>query len=341
MAAQPSKIRVEICRRSGSMMNPFAKAKRFSSPTRKHLLTLCTVAFLVFVMVPIRLHAQAANAGSVSGLVADASGGSVAGASITLTDKGTGIVRTTTSNEAGRYLFANVPPGTYTITANKTGFSLSKVSEISVVVGTPLTIDFKLEVGSVSQTVEVSAAGAELQTSNSTIGTSIVGETLLMLPNIGRETAALATLQPAVTPNGYTAGVVNDQNTYQLDGGSISDDMAGSNNIYTPSFANTNPVTTGGAATGVIPTPVESIEEFRVNTSNQTADFNGSAGSQVQMVTKRGTNQYHGALYEYYLNNVVGGGNTWDNNRLKIPIPQSHRNRFGGAVGGPLTPSFL
>jgi hypothetical protein len=161
-----------------------------------------------------------------------------------------------------------------------------------------------------------------------------------MLPNIGRETAALATLQPAVTPNGYTAGVVNDQNTYQLDGGSISDDMAGSNNIYTPSFANTNPVTTGGAATGVIPTPVESIEEFRVNTSNQTADFNGSAGSQVQMVTKRGTNQYHGALYEYYFNNVVGGANTWDNNRLNQPIPQSHRNRFGGAVGGPLTPSF-
>ena len=209
-----------------------------------------------------------------------------------------------------------------------------------MVVGTPLNIDFKLELGSMTQTVEVSTTGADLQTTNSTIGTSIVGETLLMLPNVGRETAALATLQPAVTPNGYTAGVVNDQNTYQLDGGSISDDMAGSNNIYTPSFANTNPVTTGGAATGVIPTPVESIEEFRVNTSNQTADFNGSAGSQVQMVTKRGTNQYHGALYEYYLNNVVGGANSWDNNRLNIPIPQAHRNRFGGAVGGPVTPSF-
>lgn len=320
------------------MMNPsHGKAKRFSSLSRNQILA---VAFLVLVIVPVPLHGQATTAGGVSGLVADASGGSVAGATITLTDKGTGIARTTTSNEAGRYLFANVPSGTYTITANKTGFNLSKVSEISVVVGTPLTIDFKLEVGSVSQTVEVSAAGAELQTANSTIGTSIVGDTLLMLPNIGRETAALATLQPAVTPNGYTAGVVNDQNTYQLDGGSISDDMAGSNNVYTPSFANTNPVTTGGAATGVIPTPVESIEEFRVNTSNQTADFNGSAGSQVQMVTKRGTNQYHGALYEYYLNNVVGGANSWDNNRLKVPIPQAHRNRFGGAVGGPLTPSF-
>lgn len=310
------------------------------SSSRKHFLALIAAVLLLFLLVPAPLHSQAVDAGTVAGLVTDSSGGTVAGATITLTDKSTSTARTTTSNEAGRYLFANVPPGTYEIAANKTGFNLARVSAVKVVVGTPLNIDFKLELGSVSQTVEVSTTGADLQTANSTIGTSIVGDALLMLPNIGRETAALATLQPAVTPNGYTAGVVNDQNTYQLDGGSISDDMAGSNNIYTPSFANTNPVTTGGAATGVIPTPVESIEEFRVNTSNQTADFNGSAGSQVQMVTKRGTNQYHGALYEYYLNNVVGGANTWDNNRLKQPIAQAHRNRFGGAVGGPLTPSF-
>jgi hypothetical protein len=294
----------------------------------------------ICLLMSASLMGQAANAGSVAGLVTDSSGGAVGGATITLTDKATNTPRTTASNEAGRYLFANVPPGPYEITTNKTGFRVAKVSQIEVTIGTPLTINFSLEVGTVAQTVEVTATGAELQTTNATVGTTIAGDALLMLPNVGRETAALATLQPAVTPNGYTAGVVNDQNTYLLDGGNISDDMAGSNNVYTPSFANTNPVTTGGAATGVIPTPVESIEEFRVNTSNQGADFSGSAGSQVQMVTKRGGNQYHGALYEYYLNNVVGGGNSWDNNRLSIPIPQAHRNRFGGAVGGPLTPSF-
>ena len=311
--------------------------------------TSISVIYLVAVIVllsavlaasPTPSYSQAANAGSVAGLVTDPSGGAVADAAIILRDKGTNIPRVTSSNEAGRYVFANVPPGSYEITASKSGFRVGKVRELAVTVGSPLEINFKLELGSVSETIEVNTTGAELQTTNSTIGTTIEGDTLLMLPNIGRETAALATLQPAVTPNGYTAGVVNDQNTYQLDGGNISDDMAGSNNVYTPSFANTNPVTTGGAATGVIPTPVESIEEFRVNTSNQTADFNGSAGSQVQMITKRGTNEYHGALYEYYLNNVVGGANSWDNNRLSIPIPQAHRNRFGGAVGGPLTPSF-
>src|SRR5437660_7243760 len=116
--------------------------------------------------------------------------------------------------------------------------------------------------------------------------------------------------------------------------------MAGSNNIYTPSLANPNPVATGGAATGVIPTPVESIEEVKVSVNNQTADFNSSAGSQVQMVTKRGTNQFHGSLYEYYLDSRVGGANTWDNNRLGVANPSAHRNRFGSSLGAPLTPSF-
>src|SRR5260370_40356728 len=156
----------------------------------------------------------------------------------------------------------------------KTGFRVGKVSQIEITVGTPLTINFSLEVGGMAQTVEVTATGGELQTTNATVGTTIVGDALLMLPNIGRETEALATLQPAVTPNGYTAGVVNDQNSCLLDGGNISDDMAGSNNIYTPSFANANPVTTGGAATGVIPTPVESSAELPTITHHQRADFN-------------------------------------------------------------------
>src|SRR5207245_11599176 len=119
--------------------------------------------------------------------------------------------------------------------------------------------------------------GAVWQPTNSTMGTTIDGNSVLLLPNIGREAAALAALQPAVTPNGYTAGAVNDQNTYQLDGGNISDDMAGSNNIYTPSLNNPNPVATGGAATGVISTPAERIEEVQSSVYNHTAKVNSSA----------------------------------------------------------------
>src|SRR5262249_58683088 len=97
---------------------------------------------------------------------------------------------------------------------------------------------------------------------------------------------------------------------------------------------------TGGTPSGVMPTPAESIEEFRVGTTNQTADFNSSAGGQVQLVTKRGTNQFHGSVYEHYLGSNFQA-NTWSNNRSNIPLPSSHQNRFGFALGGPLTPSFL
>jgi len=102
----------------------------------------------------------------------------------------------------------------------------------------------------------------------------------------------------------------------------------------------------GGIPSGVVPTPVESIEEFKVGTSNQTADFNGASGSQVQMVTKRGTNQFHGSLYEYYFATNVGAANLWRSNHTPspglpyTPLPSSHRNRFGGALGGPLGPRF-
>jgi hypothetical protein len=118
--------------------------------------------------------------------------------------------------------------------------------------------------------------------------------------------------------------------------------MDGTQSTYTLSFA-ANPTTsasTGGLTTGVLPTPVESIEEFKVATNNQTADFNGSSGGQVQMVTKRGTSQWHGAAYEYYLGQNFSA-NLWQSNFIHQPLPDTHQNRFGGAVGGPVLPKFL
>src|SRR5437879_10513957 len=92
--------------------------------------------------------------------------------------------------------------------------------------------------------------------------------------------------------------------------------------------------------TGVIPTPADSVEEFKVNTANQTADFNSSAGAQVQVVTKRGTNTWHGTVYEYYLDNNFSA-NTWDNNLSGTPVPNYHYSRFGAAAGGPLIPKEI
>jgi len=283
---------------------------------------------------------QSTSAGSVAGLVSDASGGSVVGAAITLIDRATSTPRTTTSNESGRYNFANVPPGLYQINANKTGFRVARINEIQVTVGTTLTVDFKLEVGSVAEIVEVTATGAELQTTNATMGTTLSGDTLLLLPNLGRDVTTLLIAQPGVSPDGYSAGANYDQNMYQLDGGNNSNDMDGSMSIYTPSSGSTTPNITGGAPSGVMPTPVESVEEFKVSTSNQTADFNGAGGAQVQLVTKRGTDSWHGAVYEYYLGSNFGA-NTWDNDLAGRKKVSTHQNRFGAAGGGKILPKML
>src|SRR5207253_5297494 len=137
---------------------------------------------------------------------------------------------------------------------------------------------------------------------------------MVLLPIDGRHASTLSVLQVGVAPSGNVAGAASDQIVFQLDGGNNSDDMSGTNSSYVPSNAYTGNSATGGTPSGVIPTPVESIEEFKVGTANQAADFNGAAGSQVQMVTKRGTNQFHGALYEYYFATNVGAANLWRNN---------------------------
>jgi uncharacterized surface anchored protein len=196
------------------MLNPsLPRFWCFHSLVSKHLVALSFLVCLLLAVAPVPLYSQA-NAGSVSGLVTDASGGTVAGATITLTDKSTNTPRSTTSNEAGRYFFANVPPGNYEITANKTGFRLSKVSDITVVVGTPLSIDFTLRLGEVSDTVVVEAAGATLQTLNSSVGTTMAFNQLQELPNLSRDVSSLVTLQPATAPNGSVAGAVTTATTW-------------------------------------------------------------------------------------------------------------------------------
>ncbi len=151
-----------------------------------------------------------------------------------------------------------------------------------------------------------------------------------------------------MTLGGYTAGAVQDQNTYTLDGGQNTDDMSGNSTSYTTNFTGLGGTQTGGSSAGVVPTPVESVEEFKVTTFNQTADFNNGLGSQVQMVTKRGTNQFHGAAYGYYFATNVGAANTWVNDHTPsryglpyTPLPSNHRDRFGAALGGPMAPNFL
>src|SRR5215470_15446909 len=300
---------------------------------------LAVLAVTVF-LVPSDLNAQSTNSGTVEGVITDPSAAAVVGASVTLVDASTGLSRSATTNDSGRYFFANVVPGKYTVTINKSGFRVLKFTDQTVNVGTNLLLNGTLELGSATETVEVTATGVELQTLNATVGNTISGDLLGNLPSIGRDASTFVTLQPGVSPDGSVAGAVVDQSTFMLDGGQNTNDMDGSMQVYTPSFAGdptggivSNQI--GGSPTGVMPTPLDSVEEFKVNTANQTADFNSSAGAQVQVVTKRGTNSWHGSAYEYYFNNGFNG-NSWDNNASGTPLPSYHYNRFGASGGGPI-----
>src|SRR5437879_4931762 len=200
----------------------------------KRVVLLIVALCCLFALTPSASFSQSTSAGSVAGLVTDSSGASVVGATITITEKATTTARTTVSNESGRYNFANIAPGSYQIDANKAGFRVAKVSEIKVTIGIALTVDFKLEIGSIAETVEVTTTGAELQTTNSTIGTTIAGETLQLLPNLGHDVTGLLIAQPGVTSTGQVAGAQYDQNMYQLDGGNNSNNKDGSMKRYTP-----------------------------------------------------------------------------------------------------------
>jgi len=303
----------------------------------KRVALLLAALFCLLAVTPSALFAQSASTGTVAGTVTDPQGAAVAGATIVLTDTATNIPRTAVANDTGRYVFVDVTPGSYNVTVTKTGFRVTKLSDQRVSVGLALTLNVSLELGSVAESVEVSATtGADLQTLNATIGNTVNGVALTSLPALGLDVSTFVTLQPGVAPDGSVAGTVVDQSSFLLDGGNNTNDMDGSMTVYTGSFAN-DPTggVSGSGSSGVMPTPVDSVEEFKVNTTNQTADFNSSAGAEVQVVTKRGTNAWHGTGYEYYLDNNFNA-NSWDNNVTGTPLPSFHYNRFGGAGGGPI-----
>ena len=293
--------------------------------------------------------AQSSNSGTMAGTLTDPSNAVVNGATVTLTDTSTKTARSVTSNDAGRYIFVDVAPGVYDLQVTKQGFSTVK-TQATVKVGEATTANMTLQVGGSNVVVEVTAVGNELQTMNATVGNTITGVELESLPTLGRDVSTFLTLQPGISPDGSVAGAAVDQSYFSLDGGNNTNDMDGSMSVYTMSFAG-DP--TGGVAnqsagvaagaTGVMPTPADSVEEFKTNTANQTADFNSSAGAEVKVVTKRGTNAYHGAVYEYYLDNNFSA-NTWDGKYNAVLAgtpnvpPSFHYSRFGGAFGGPLFP---
>ena len=325
--------------------------KQSTTIARRHFsVAKATVLLTGVILLSTSAWAQATSSSSVSGLVTDQQKSAIPGAEVKLVDPTTSQTSIAKTNDSGRYIFVNVGSGTYSLSVTKEGFSTFRTDALQVTIGQPLTVNATLQVGSTTTTIEVtSTAGAELVTTNASVGTSLTGQVLQDLPNMGRDVSTLALLQPGTTLTGYTAGAVSDQNTYQIDGGNASDDMAGNVTSYQTNFIGLGGTQTSAAPSANIPTPVESVEEFKVATFNQGADFNNSIGGQIQIATKRGTNDWHGSAYGYYFATNLGAANSWANDHTPdaalglayTPIVKNHRSRFGTSIGGPMTPKIL
>lgn len=321
---------------------------------------LASIIFAMCTTGSIPAVAQSTTSGTITGTVVDPTGAAIPAAIIIVIDLSTKAERSTMTTPEGQYALVDIPPGTYAMMATKAGFSKDEIKSLTVSVSTQTTANFKMAIGAESTVITVEASNADLQTLSATTGQTVDPIMVESLPAIGRDVATFVTMQPGVSPAGMVAGTTQDQATFQLDGGSNSSDMDGTYGVYTS--GNTNSTTGGFIAAGpagVVPMPQDSIEEFKVATTGQTADFNNSSGSQSVVVTKRGHDHWHGTAYEYYLDNNFNA-NTWQNNFPVAPSsayptspttdaslgatsytskPSYHYSRFGVAAGGPVLPN--
>lgn len=280
---------------------------------------MSTLASLVFAVCA---WAQVGTS-NVAGSVSDPQGNVVAGATVKLIGN-QGTNRTVVTNDNGYYAFSSVQTGSYRIEVEMKGFKKASVSEFKALVDITTTINVKVEIGEVTETVNVDAAGLEsiVNTSDASLGNNFVSQQILQLPLQGRNVTNLLSLQAGVTPDGYVTGGRADQANITLDGIDVNNQQNAS------------------AFESVIRVNPDSIDEFRVTTSNPDASKGRSSGAQVSLITKSGTNDWRGALYEYHRNTATSA-NDWFNNASGVKRPKLIRNLFGGRIGGPIVKDRL
>jgi hypothetical protein len=280
----------------------------------------CLIALLVCLSPAWNLRAQDTSA-SVTGTVTDASGAVVPGANIELVNPATGQVFKATTNAEGAYTIANITPGPgYTETITAPGFQKTVLTGLYLNVAATRTQNVKLMVGTVSQTVSVSAANQDvtLNTTDATVGNNFQVQYLNDLPISLRDSpASLFIQQPGMTEDGSSTGARVDQDRVTLDGLDVNDEA------------------TGNFGTIIGNAPVDSIQEMRGTTAGMLASSGAGSGGQFDMVTRSGSNHFHGDVNEYHRDTDLEA-NQWFNNFDGIPRSPLIRNQFGGNIGGPL-----
>ncbi|MGA7969796.1 MAG: carboxypeptidase regulatory-like domain-containing protein, partial [Terriglobales bacterium] len=281
------------------------------------------VLLLLVVMLAAALSSAQDATGRIVGTVYDQQGAVIPAVQITVTNNATQETRVATTGKEGTFQLLGLPIGTYKVTAERTGFRTVVSQDQKLQINQVLRIDFKMEVGAESQTIDVGAEAAPVETVNPTLGQSITGRTLTNMPLNGRDMLDLALLQPGVTESNddnegagkYSiAGGRTDSVTFLLDGGN-NNDLLDNSNVLDP-----NP---------------DAIEEFRILTSDYTAEYGRNGGGIISVVTKSGTNKIHGSLFEF-IRNLDFDANDYFNKQQDLPRLDLKRNQFGATLGGPI-----
>ncbi len=288
---------------------------------RKTVVTGLLVGWL-FLSVSMSLFAQTPT-GTLQGTVLDTSGGAVANASVKITNNATSEVKELKTDPGGRYVQPLLNPGTYTVEVEATGFAPAKQENVRLDVSQIYSVDFKLTVGTVTSTVQVEATTPPLDTSNATLGQVIETRNIVDLPLNGRNPFALAELVPGVNNVGnastpHIGGSRNAVNEEQIDGVT---NILPENNVGNTSAAYT-PI-------------VDSVNEFSVQTNALSAEYGRFGGGVINVVTKSGTNEWHGGAFTFARNGILNA-NDFFANRSGSARPDMHRYQYGGTLGGPI-----
>jgi len=261
--------------------------------------------------------------GSITGAVTDQSGALVPGVTVTAAEVDTGLTRTAVTAEDGSYTIPLLPPGHYRLMAEKEGFERLVQGPINLFVDAHPRVDFQIKVGSQSTVVTVESAAPVLDTQTATVGTTVEQAKISELPYNGRSFLQTLLFTPGVVP-GVQGSELNGNRGGSIDVNGLREDM----NAFLLDGMNNTSIAVG---TFAVAPPLDSIQEFKMETGTYDAKFGTTAGAQVNLVTKSGTNQLHGSLYEYLRNNKLDARNFFEPD-----VPPFHRNQYGASLGGPI-----
>ena len=303
--------------------------------------SVAAFSFCVFLLTSL-IAAYGQSTTSLRGVVTDPTDAVIPGAVVSLVNEATGFKRQAVTGEDGVYQFLQTQPGTYQVTLEKAGFATVIRAAVQLQVNTPATLDLRMDVGTTTDVVNVEADATAINTVDASIGNPFSEQQVRQLPLGTRNVVELLSLQVGVTPTGEVLGARRDQNNITLDGADVNNNQnsglvaqATATSMGGYQGSNANGSQTNAGFNAVLPIPLDSVQEFRVTVGGSGANEGRSSGGQVSLITKSGTNQLHGSLYEYNRNTATAA-NTWFNNKAGVPVQPLIRNQFGASLGGKL-----